>query len=381
MFVIISGSRAAWLGTIMAVLFLLRNTKWRIYLKSSFVLLPILFTVLIFFKADSSKGRLHIYRVSAGMLKDNWLSGIGLGKFKARFNEYQADYFSSHSIDGKKVLLADNTFYAFNDYLQWTIETGITGFLLLFLIGFFLIKTAWEIEKEGQKPIQHSSIATLICISIASFFSYPMQIWQIQLFVLVCVSLLLFSIEKRSWPVFMARCLIVPLVLFYIAGQLLSFKKEIERKRAFNLILQGNRSEAVRTYEKLLYSYPVSGHDLYAYAQQLYYTNKLKEALSVLNNGMHYYTDNKCYQLKGKIEWELGQSLHAEKSFLRSVYMTPNRMSSRFELMNFYFSNKDTANGLYWAKSICNMKVKIPSERTSEMLRQSQMILQSLDKN
>ena len=50
------------------------------------------------------------------MLKDNWLWGIGHGQFKAKYNEYQAAYFSSHSIDSKEAVLADNSIYAFNDF-------------------------------------------------------------------------------------------------------------------------------------------------------------------------------------------------------------------------------------------------------------------------
>ncbi len=76
--------------------------------------------------------------MSIKLLRENWLHGIGFQKFRVEFNEQQAAYFSNRSLDDNISLLADNTFYAFNDILQWIIETGIVGFLIFVLFLFIL---------------------------------------------------------------------------------------------------------------------------------------------------------------------------------------------------------------------------------------------------
>jgi hypothetical protein len=58
--------------------------------------------------------------------------------------------------------------------------------------------------------------------------------------------------------------------------------------------------------------------------------------------------------------------------------MVPNRMGSRFELMNFYLSQKDTINAIKWANSILKMPVKVPSERTAYMLKATRAELEKL---
>jgi O-antigen ligase len=111
----------------------------------------LLLTILSKYKSDSTKGRLHIYHLSIKLLRENWLHGIGFQKFRVEFNEQQAAYFSNRSLDNNISLLADNTFYAFNDTLQWIIETGIVGFLILVLFFAFLIRRVILLKKRHKQ--------------------------------------------------------------------------------------------------------------------------------------------------------------------------------------------------------------------------------------
>jgi len=138
--------RAGWIGLLFAFFYIgyqyLSNAavkKTVLYLL--FPLVSILTSLLFLYKTDSSNGRLLIYKVSANIFRDNWLLGIGQGQFKVQYNEYKAAYFSTHSIDSKEALLADNSYYAFNDFLQGLIENGLIGFLIVAVaIYFFLYK-------------------------------------------------------------------------------------------------------------------------------------------------------------------------------------------------------------------------------------------------
>jgi len=388
---IISNSRSGWLGSAVAFLYIF---YWWVHIKNRkkgltvfTALLFLFFMTLVFYKPGSSWGRKHIYEIAATMWKDNWVRGIGLGKFKAKFNEYQADYFSTHDIDSKRALLADNTFYAFNDYLQWAIERGLAGILSLVILFYLTVSKIRCLQKRnGDKTILFSAVASLICVAAAALFSYPLQIISIQAIVLLCLVIIAFYPVKnhvRSPIINFITMAHKGVVLFLITAFIINTAKAIGAKQigkeAFELERTGYKTEAINKYRQLTAKYPEVGYNWFYYAQQLYYSNRLAEATACLDNCRKYYTDNKVYKLKADIELELKNYNAAEKDYLRTIYMVPNRMGSRVDLLNFYIKTKNSDKALYWAKSILNMPVKVRSDRVDAMLKQTKSVLDKLE--
>ena len=386
-----SESRAGWLGCITGLFYVAyqhisaRQRKKLFIAATLFICL--FFLALVFYKSDSSSGRKHIYKISSGILRDNWVSGIGLGKLKSHFNEYQANYFFNHSIDNKTALLADNTFYALNDYLQWGIETGLSGLLFLVFILYLIVRRVLFLQKEyNKKPIITAASSGFICIGTASLFSYPMQIWQLQFLALVFIGIIIFlplvtdslSLTKKIVTI-LIRTTYILLSCFFLFSTISLLKRKRMAKNAFELARAGYRTKAIEEYKKLSSFYPVNGANNLLLAEQLYYSNKLDEALIALQETKKYYVDHKVYKLQAQIENELGKYADAEKSYLRAIYMVPNRMGSRFDLMNFYISRADTLNAVNWANSILKMPVKVPSERSETMLRATKEVLSKLE--
>lgn len=389
-----SGNRSGWLGCLSGIAFIIYiNIKVRrakkLFVKRAFISLTIAFVCFAFFyKTESSAGRKYIYSISAEMLKKNWVSGVGFGKFKGMFNEYQANYFVFHDIDSRRALLADNTFYAFNDYLQWGIETGIAGVFAMLLSLYLLIRRIrWLQRKYENKKILVASAATLICIGVAALFSYPLQIIPIQTIVLICIGIILFHPGSRQKAenrvgfriTWLFRTLFCGLACIFIVSSMRVMQRKAGVKEAFELAITGYKKQALAKYEELIMRFPKHGDIIYLYAEQLYYTNRLHEALSAIKEAKKYYVDNKVYSLEAKIEDELDLREEAENSYLRAVYMVPNRMRSRFDLLNYYLNQRDTMKAVYWANSILGMPVKIPSEITANLQGQTKKILLKID--
>lgn len=376
------------LGLSVSGLFFLYRKKGKrirtIYLLTALLLL---FGLLLLYKPASSLGRVFIYRTSCKMFTDNWCKGVGLGRFKARYNEYQANYFSENDINGKTALLADNTFYAFNDYLQWGIETGIGGIVILILFILLLYHRVKRLLlQKGRPRIILGAAAGLICIGTASLFSYPMQVWPIQLLALVYTGIILFypSTGYKLWQkvtTWSGRLLFLCLSILLATGILNTIKRNKLEREAFRLSQAGYKQKAIAAYRQLSGQWPVYGYNTQLLAEQLYYTNQLPEALPALQQSKSYYADNKTYLLQAKIYTELKNLSTAEQCYLRAVHMVPNRMGSRFELMNFYITQQDTANAVEWAKSIISMPVKVPSEKTAMMLEQANEVLKRMTVN
>lgn len=140
---------------------------------------------IVFLKQNSSLGRLLIYKISINIYKEHWLYGIGFNKFKTTYMYYQANYFLGKNYTKQELLLADNTYYAFNDYFQFIIENGVFGLLLLILVFisvFYLFKNV--IKKSSESIIVKICCCTLITISIAALFNYFLYRYEVQIIVL-----------------------------------------------------------------------------------------------------------------------------------------------------------------------------------------------------
>lgn len=376
--IIYTNGRAGWIGLIAGSYFLSKKVFPQLKLSRIATLVTAFFLILLFvffiwFKKDSSHGRLLIYKISANIFHDNWLSGIGIGKFKEQYNLYQANYFSANSIDSKESLLADNTFYAFNDLWQLLIEVGVIGFTGFLIAAIFLFRYLKQYKiKPGKSYLFYGASSALLCIIVASLFSYPFHVFGIQVLSFIFVVIMLSSIESsdksnrcKHWFLLSSKALCFAglfYLCFYGYNKIMLLKKS---KEAFQLSQSGFKNESLSAYSSLQKSFAKDETFLYAYAKQLYNSNRLAEAKNVLAEAKQYYTENELYKLSAAINYEQGNFKEAEKDYLMAMYMVPNRMISRYELYNFYLSIKDTTKAIRWAQSILSMPVKIPSERTA----------------
>ncbi|MBL7702964.1 MAG: O-antigen ligase family protein [Ferruginibacter sp.] len=358
----------------------------RIALYSAFAFATILVVAMFFLKSGSSGGRLLIYKISAGMLKDNWLWGIGHGQFKVQYNQYQAAYFATHNIDSKEALLADNTFYAFNDFLQAVIENGVFAFIILAAIIFLLVGQIKKAKTTGaNKHLLTASVASLICILTGALFSYPLQIFPIVVQAILCLSIInsfeagdkfQFAVSETGSKV--AKGILIALSILLVIHFSFYFNYSRESYQAFELKRSGFRQQAMKKYNSLSKSYIQEGNILYMYAQELFSTNKLSNARQILNRAKKLYCTNEVYKLSATIENELQNYIQAEVDYKKAIYMVPNRMISRSELLNYYLERKDTANAVYWANSILNMPVKVSSIKTKNIQQRAGKILEGL---
>lgn len=358
----------------------------RIVLFMTLPAIVFLTTVIFLYKSDSSSGRLLIYKVSAVMLKENLLWGIGHGQFKIQYNQYQASYFAAHNIDSKEALLADNTFYAFNDFLQGIIENGLIALLFLAAIIFLLVLQIKKAKTNASnKHFFTASVASLLCILTGALFSYPLQILPIAIQATLCLCIINsfetgkeFQIELSEMGRNIAGGMLILLSTLLLIHFSFYFNNKRETNQAFELKRAGFRQKAIEKYRNLNSSYIQEGNMLYLYAQELYYINQPTQAREILNRAKKFYCTNEVYKLSAAIESELKNYKQAEADYKTAINMVPNRMRSRSELFEFYLERKDTATAIYWANSILNMQVKVASQKTKNIRQKTKEILKGL---
>lgn len=377
-----TNGRAGWVGLGLAISLVLysrhrglRKRKW--LFTGLFCLL--LAAIAFLYKPGSSAGRLLIYKVSVSMLKDdNWLWGVGEGQFKVQYNQYQSRYFSTHNINSREAMLAANTIYAFNEPMQVLIENGIIGLLLLGALVFFLVLQIKKIITVASDPVAVAAAAMLGCLGISALVFYPFHVMPIVIIAIVCLALLPNEIptyyQGRQFKTG-TKCgmtlLAMFLVVYFIAE--IQFYNQVDK--AAILARAGFKNKALAVYKSLSEGYIKEGHTLFLYGQELYYANRLPEAESILIKAGKYYSSNELYALLGTVYAEQGLPKKAGIAYKKAVTMVPQKMKSRFNLLQFYIGQKDTANVRYWGESILAMPVKVPSAAADNMRRQVRLLL------
>lgn len=370
---LVSNGRAGWLGLLIGTIYLcyqsprLQRIKKKL-LAFSFLLVIAVTIILVNYKSGSSLGRKLIYKVSYEMLIDQPLTGLGAYGFSAAYNKYQATYFAKHAINSEEALLADNNWFAFNDYYQFVIENGWIGCSLLFITAFLLFRKKNQISKVSLYKKRHAAVATLIAIGTAALFSYPLQFFPIVFHMLVCLAMLFAtpsmetSIKSNTAAFFTFFKITATIVL--IVGSLYFLSYNLQEQKAYNLDTSGMPIASLEKYKELSSSPFADGNLLFQYARKLFDANQLKEASTLLNQVKLKYPSNQVYKLAALVHQELGQAKDAEADFMYAVFMVPNRIVHRHDLLSFYVTRQDTMAVDYWSKSILSMPIKVPSTVT-----------------
>ena len=375
---IYSNGRAGWIGFAAAIFFivwvLLKNRfKW-VKVIGTFALLTIIGCACLVFgyKKQSSSGRILIYKISFSIVKDNLLFGIGPGQTAIQFNKYQSSYFSKKDINTQEALLADNTYYTFNDYFQILVELGVMG--VLFIIGLFILfsKIIFSFiakEKNVSPPIIVAAIGSLIVILVAAFFTYPFEILPLQIQGILCIAIVSGYYENKNFhstiskiPSFILKTVGLSISVLLTIYFLAFFSYKLKANKAFELSKIGYKGKALAIYRDIQQSYIIDGATMFQFAKELAYRNELQEAAMVLRKAKNYYTDVNVYKLSASIANEMGNYKTAENDYKIAVYMIPQKIVSRYDLLNFYLQHNNDTQALFWANSIDHMPIKVPTQ-------------------
>lgn len=362
--------RSGWIGLLFGIFFLTyvhfrEKVKLRLHVLLIIAILFLLIPILYFSKQDSSNGRILIYKISFQIFKENWLNGIGYGEFAYHYNNYQANYFLKNNIDSKEALLADNTFYAFNEPLQFLVEHGLLGIIIILYIIIELFRKSTFISDLRKRQILLPALSSLLSIIAGSLFSYPLQVFPIAihfLFLLALASACLWGKEDERVSICRKikylTVILTIIALFHLVH--LSIYR-IKSAEAFTLALRGSKIKAEAVYKKLLKSYIKDQNVDYLYSRQLYYSNNAEDAYPILIKLCEKYPRLEVLKTTANVCHDLKLYQEEEKLLLKAVYMVPNRVLSRYALFEFYKSHSRKPEMKYWGESILNMHIKINS--------------------
>lgn len=387
-------SRAAWIASLgaclfVALCFLLRKGKLRNKLSAYYnnhktgVLFCLFLSILVLstalagmyaLKKDSADGRLLIWKTSVQVIKEHPF-GVGLGNFAGSYGEKQAAYFASGKASGGEELVAGNPEYAFNEYLQIAVESGIVSLALFLSIAGYTIYA-------GMRKRRYALPGAFIALLLFALMSYPFNVLPFAVSFVFLVALCTAEDKHSSGKCSGKRLAVIGLTtvfLMLLTGAALysrypmynAYKKWNNAKIFYNANLY---KDVVVEYEKL---YPYLNHEiqfLFEYAQALSKSGEYEAGNRILQKAVRISCDPMLHNIMGKNYQALKNYAMAEQSFRTAANIVPNRLYPCYLLGKLYHEMNMPEKVCEMTTYVHTKEAKVHSTAVDEMREEMQQL-------
>lgn len=344
-------SRAAWLAAGVSVVFLLDRwlglhrlfvpKGWRARLVAAVCLIVIAASAagMYLMKKDSADGRLLVWKISLSEAMKHPVGWIDGRTFSAVYGEAQEEYFSRNGYTDEEERVAEVPDFAFNEYIQAFMMTGIWGLAALLLVLGGSLALCRREKTFGVS-------GALLSVGIFAFFSYPFHIPAIvAAFVLLVIVALTDYFYKDGKARFDVKSGMVVGYTAIMAGGLSFYcfmRNELEVRdvskwsQARMLYNTGAYSSAVESYQQL-YGMDDNADYRFELARSLYKTGCYQQAKDVLEKTLSDVSgDPMILNLMGRSEHAMQDYEQAEEYYLRSITRVPGRIYPYYLLVKLY---------------------------------------------
>ena len=347
------------------------SLKIRSFFITSTLLLFIMGCVGLFkMKENSAMGRLLVWNVSTEIVAGNLWMGIGFDNFKSCYMNKQADFFKINP-NAPESMVASDTCYAFNEYLQAFVETGLVGFILMLGILVCALNSQNKYEKDNMLMAK----AGILSIAAFALFSYPAQILPIKV-TLVCYLAWIANMDKKIFTIDLSRKKYAPALSFLllvgvgICG-LCKLPSYYQAYKKWSLShLSYNRGDYAQCIDECKLAYPwlkEDGNFLTYYGKALTLNRQHDSAVGILNQATLHYPNVIVYIALGDNYTALSQFKEAEQAYLQAWYMIPSKFYLLYKLAKLYDKTGQGEQAVSVAEGLLNKKVKVESRAIDEM--------------
>lgn len=321
---------------------------------------------LFLFKKDSASGRLLMWKISVQAIVEKPLTGYGAGSFPAVYGDSQERYFAEGNYTEREELVAGSPEYAFNEYLQITMEWGVPVLIAgLLFIGYCLY--------VGYKKGRVGICGAILSLLVFSFSSYP---FQLPVFVITLIFLLMACLSGRSHIHLLIFALLMGGAGIYLAKRH-TYNECLQWSRARTLYQVGSYQAAKEAYESLYPKLRKKGTFLFEYGHCLHRLEAHEASNSVLQEAVRQSCDPMILNVIGKNHQALGNYEEAERWLLRSTHRLPGRIYPYYLLAKLYaepeFNRSDQLEEV--AVVVLTKEPKVQSTAVRQMREEVRVLL------
>jgi tetratricopeptide (TPR) repeat protein len=385
-------SRAAWTGvTVGSCVVLLVHAPFRNFIKGYIntvrkkIIVVSLILVIIggagvgiyALKPGSAHGRLLLWKHALKTMVDHPF-GVGLGKMGQAVGVTQAAYFAENRATQAEIDRTDVPSYAFNEYLQIGVESGILAVVLYLSLLAITLRNAFKTRRYGVA-------GAILSLSFFAFFSYPFSVLP---FLIVLVFLLAISNTNQDthpaidnldetthsppfsykWSYTLTTSLLCTgLIAWCLIDRYPTYKAWRDwnqSKQLLNVTLYSDAAEEMQLIYPYLNDQP---EFLFDYARALSFSGRYQLSNQVLERSMSFSGDPMLYNIHGKNCMALHQYDQAEVAFKQAYNRVPNRLYPLYLLSKMYAGEGETNKAIETATILFNHTIIVPSKAIEEM--------------
>jgi len=399
--IVISHARLAYLGVCVGffavfnsrfhLTHLVRKNLTSIYAKIGVLFLFITLSINVIYwtysiNSNSVKGRLLIYRTSITMLGPSNFLGIGIQRFKDIYNNYQSDYMIDNQPQLSTQLLADDTFFAFNEFLQIGVELGLWGLILTTVIIVMLLRKD-QIYKTDIFPTSGAR-ASIYSILICCLFSYPLRTTSVFVNIIFFIAIISTNFsEIQKLRITLSTTWIRILTILFLVTALIIGVNEYKRISALTLWRQAAHISAINGFKdaKPLYDacYPqlkTNGGFLFNFGSEQLISGEVDKSILLLEEASKRISHTNLYVYLGNNYKLLNKFDKAESSYLRAVNMVPSLFLPKYLLMVMYQEQGKIQEASIVAKTIISYPIKVPSNQVNFYKKMAEESLMTIPK-
>jgi O-antigen ligase len=297
------------------------------------VLLAVSMAGLFLLKKDSASGRAFIWKIALQTIVKHPF-GVGLGNFAGSYGEVQAAYFASGAGSEREEYVAEGVEYAFNEYLQICIETGIIPFLVF--LAFAVSVLVSGIRNRNILPA-----GSLVSLLIFASMSYPFNVLPF-IIAFVFLSALCMTDNnhagndqpKKQYPKFViwAFLMTVPVSIALLSA---------DSPSNFNFQLSYQAYQQWSKHREIgQEQYPYLQDEikfLFEYAQSLSKSGEYEKSNKILQEAMQISCDPMLYNIMGKNYQSLQEYKLAEQNLQKAANLVPSRLYPHYLLAKLYY--------------------------------------------
>jgi hypothetical protein len=377
-------SRASWLATFggcafIGIIYGLQNKKITGYIKRyrkkvavlSFVAI-VMFAVsiagLFMLKKDSASGRAFTWKIAIQTIVKHPF-GVGFGNFAGSYGDVQAEYFASGAGSEREEYVAGGVEYAFNEYLQICIETGIIPFLVF--LAFVVYTLVIGVRNKNCLPA-----GSLVSLLIFASMSYPFNVLPFVIaFVFLAALCMADNREKKSiteklYPEFAVWTflIIVPAAIIQFSAFNAQLYEAYKQWNSAKVLYRMNlHKDACKEYAE---QYPYLRDEikfLFEYAQSLSKSEQYGKSNEILHRAMQISCDPMLYNIMGRNCQALKEYEQAEQCFKKAANLVPNRLYPHYLLAKLYYETEQKDKAETEINIVLTKPPKVESMAVEEM--------------
>jgi hypothetical protein len=415
-------SRASWLAALggsafIGIIYVVQNKKVTGYLKKygkrvfvlslvAVILSAVAFTGLFFLKKDSASGRALTWKIALQTVGEH-PAGVGLGNFAGSYGDMQAAYFASGAGTEREEHVAGGVEYAFNEYLQICVETGIVPFILFLVFVVYVLII-------GVRRGNYFPAGSLVALLIFAGMSYPFNVLPFVIAFVFLSAMCLNSEQctvnseqrivnseqfivnseqrivnseqrktkagsRHSLCVIHCSLFIINCSLFVVlcSPYTVHCYEAYRQWNGTRLLYQMNiHAEAAEEYAK---QYPYLQDEikfLFEYAQSLSKSEQYEKSNEILQHAMKISCDPMLYNVAGKNHQALKEYALAERCLKKAANLVPSRLYPYYLLAKLYKEMGLMDKARETAAIALTKEPKVHSQAVEEM-REEMMIVNS----